>query len=89
MTKADLVSAVAAKAGLTKKQAGEVLDEILAEIKKAVKKEGRLALPDFGTFAVKKRAARTGRNPKTGGEIQIKASKTVRFKPAPVFKKSL
>jgi DNA-binding protein HU-beta len=89
MTKADLIDAVAAKAGCSKKEVEDVLGEAFTEIKKGVKKEGRFGYPDFGTFTVRKRKARTGRNPKTGATIQIKASKTVGFKPAPSFKKSL
>ncbi len=89
MTKAELISQVAAKTGLTKKAVEEVLDETFAQIKKAVKKDKRFAYPDFGTFTVKKRKARKGRNPQTGEEIKIPASKTVGFKPAPSFKNSL
>ena len=89
MTKAELISQIAGKTGLTKKAVEEVLDEAFAQIKKAVKKEKRFAYPDFGTFTVKKRKARKGRNPQTGEEIKIPASKTVGFKPAPSFKKSL
>jgi len=89
MTKAELISQVAVKTGLTKKAVEEVLDEAFAQIKKAVKKDKRFAYPDFGTFTVKKRKARKGRNPQTGEEIKIPASKTVGFKPAPSFKNSL
>ena len=89
MTKAELISQIAGKTGLTKKAVEEVLDEAFAQIKKAVKKEKRFAYPDFGTFTVKKRKARKGRNPQTGEEIKIPASKTVGFKPAPSFKNSL
>jgi DNA-binding protein HU-beta len=89
MTKAELIDAIAGKAGLTKKDAAEALEVALDNIKKGIRKEGRMSLPDFGTFTVKKRKARTGRNPQTGKTIQIKASKTVGFKPAPTFKKSL
>ncbi len=89
MTKADLIDAIADKTGLTKKSAGDALDVTLENIKKGIRKEGRMSLPDFGTFSVRKRKARTGRNPQTGKTIQIKASKTVGFKPAPSFKKSL
>jgi len=89
MTKAELISQIAGKTGLTKKAVEEVLDETFAQIKKAVKKEKRFAYPDFGTFTVKKRKARKGRNPQTGEEIKIPASKTVGFKPAPSFKNSL
>ncbi|MBT5633626.1 MAG: HU family DNA-binding protein, partial [Nitrospina sp.] len=56
---------------------------------KAIKKEKRFAYPSFGTFTVRSRKARKGRNPRTGEEIKIKASKTVGFKPAPTLKNSL
>jgi len=89
MTKADLVSAIADKTGLTKKDAEAAVDEVFGAIKKAVKKDERFVYPDFGTFTVRKRKARTGRNPATGAEIKIGPSKTVGFKPSPSFKKSL
>jgi len=89
MTKAELVSEVAAKTGLSKKDAEAALNEVVAGLKKGIKKDGRFAVPDFGTFTVKKRKGRIGRNPATGATINIKPSKTVGFKPAPGFKKSL
>ena len=58
-------------------------------LKKAIGKDKRFAYPGFGTFTVRKRKARTGRNPQTGDKIKIAASKTVAFKPAPKFKGSL
>jgi DNA-binding protein HU-beta len=91
MTKAELIEAVlkGVKDELSKKAVGEVLDCAFGELKKAVKKDKRFSYPDFGTFTVKARKARTGRNPQTGETIKIKASKTVGFKPAPSFKESL
>lgn len=89
MTKAEIIEAVAKEAGLTKKAAGDALDAALTAIKKGIKKDKALTLPDFGTFKIRQRKARTGRNPQTGKEIQIKASKTVGFRPSPSFKKSL
>ena len=89
MTKAELIEAVASGAQLTKKAAGEALDAAVEAIKKGVKKDGALTIPDFGTFKISKRKARTGRNPQTGKAIQIKASKSVKFRPSPSFKKSL
>jgi len=89
MTKAELVTEVGTKTGLSKKDAEAALSEVVIALKKAIKKDKRFALPDFGTFTVRQRKARTGRNPATGATIQIKASKTVGFKPAPAFKKSL
>jgi DNA-binding protein HU-beta len=89
MTKADLVSEVADKIGLSKKQTEEVLDMAVEGIKKAVKKEGTFRYPGFGTFNLKQRKARTGINPQTKAKIKIKASKTVGFKPSAAFKEKL
>ncbi len=91
MTKAELIEAVikAAKADTSKAAAEGLIDATFATIGKAIKKEGRLSYPGFGTFNVKKRKARKGRNPRTGETIKIKASKTVSFKPTPKLKESL
>ncbi|MBI5185755.1 MAG: HU family DNA-binding protein [Nitrospinae bacterium] len=91
MTKADLIEAAikTAKAEISKAGAGELIDAAFDAISKTIKKDGRFSYPGFGTFNVKKRKARTGRNPKTGESIKIKASKTVGFKPTPKFKSSL
>jgi DNA-binding protein HU-beta len=89
MTKADLIAAVAEKTGLSKKQTEEVLEAAIEDIKKTVKKEGSFRYPGFGTFNLKKRAARAGINPKTKEKIKIKASKTVGFKPSASFKEKL
>jgi DNA-binding protein HU-beta len=91
MTKAELIEKLQKSSGknLSKKVLGEVVDEVFDLIAKSVKKEKRFAYPNFGTFSLRKRAARVGRNPRTGQEIKISASKTVSFKPAPNFKGSL
>jgi len=90
MTKAELVGKVAdAAEGVSKKQVEELIDATFDAIAAAVKKEKRFAVPGFGTFTVRNRAARTGRNPQTGATIKIKASKTVGFKPAPSLKEKL
>jgi len=91
MTKAELVEALHGGAGkdLTKKAVGELVDATFEEIKKSLKKGQRFSFPGFGTFTQRKRKPRVGRNPKTGQTIKIPASKTVGFKPAPDFKKSL
>ena len=78
--KAELVSAVAEKTGLSSKDAGAALDALLAEITEALKKGERVALAGFGTFSVGARAARQGRNPQTGATIEIPASKSAKFK---------
>jgi DNA-binding protein HU-beta len=68
---------------------GEAVDATFEGITKAVKKSRRFQVPGFGTFTVRSRKARKGRNPQTGAIITIKASRTVGFKPAPTLKKGL
>lgn len=91
MNKAELIESIQKALGrdATKKQAEESLSVVLDCIKRGVKKEKKVQLIGFGTFEVKKRSARKGRNPKTGEEMQIKASKSIGFKPSATFKKSL
>jgi len=92
MTKADLINEVLKTKGLpelSKKATGEIVDAVFSTLSKTIKKERRFAYPGFGTFSVRKRKARVGRNPQTGERIKIAAAKTVTFKPAPQFKKSL
>ena len=90
MTKAELIEKVwNATDGLTKKQTAEMVDAMFDNLGTAIKKDGRFSYPGFGTWTVKKRKARKGRNPQTGAEITIKASKTVTFKPAPTLKDKL
>ncbi|GAB4315356.1 MAG: HU-related DNA-binding protein HupN [Candidatus Sumerlaeia bacterium] len=88
MTKAEFIERVQKAAGLDLSKAAvqTILDTGFDEIVKAVKKDGKFTVPNFGTFKVRKRAARKGRNPRTGEEIKIKASKTVAFSPAPSLK---
>lgn len=89
MTKGDLVDAVAKSAKISKRAAGEAVDATFEGIFRGIKKSKRFQVPGFGTFTVRSRKARIGRNPQTGAEIHIKASRTVGFKPAPVLKKGL
>lgn len=91
MTKAQLIDAVVdgSKGSLTKKAAGDMLDGLFETMKKTIKKEGKMSYPGFGTWTLRNRKKRMGRNPQTGDKIEIKASKTVGFKPAAEFKKSL
>ncbi|HNR11264.1 MULTISPECIES: HU family DNA-binding protein [Nitrosomonas] len=79
MNKSDLIDAIAQSADLTKAQAGNALDGALSAIKDALGKNDSVTLVGFGTFKVGKRAARTGRNPRTGAEIKIKAAKVPKF----------
>ena len=80
MNKNDLVSAVADAAGLTKADAGRAVDGVFDSIAAALKSGGDVRIVGFGTFSVASRAATTGRNPRTGETIQIKASKQPKFK---------
>ena len=89
MTKQDLIEAVAKATGLSKRGAAGAVDATITGIAKGIKKDKRLALSGFGTFTVRKRKARTGRNPQTGEKITIKASKTVGFKPSNSLKEKL
>ena len=89
MTKQDLVDAVAKATGLSKRGAAGAVDATIDGIAKGIRKEKRMALSGFGTFTVRRRKARVGRNPRTGEEIQIDASKTIGFKPAPALKTGL
>ena len=87
MTKAELIEAVAkTNKNLSKKAVAEIMDATFDTMAKTLKREGRITYPGFGTFSVRKRKARTGRNPQTGETIKIKASRTVGFKPAPALK---
>ena len=78
MTKADLVAAVA-ETGMTKKDAAAAVDTVISSITGALKKGDKVSLVGFGSFSVKKRKARTGRNPQTGAAIKIKAKKVPVF----------
>lgn len=89
MTKGDLIEAVAKGAKLNKRTAGDVIDTTFETLARAIRKDKRFQVPGFGTFSVRSRKARKGRNPQTGAEIAIKASRTVGFKPAPGLKKGL
>lgn len=91
MTKAELIEKLQKGAGknLSKKALGEIVDEVFALISKSVKKDKRFVYPGFGTFSVKKRAARMGRNPRTNTPVPIPVTKTIIFKPAPNLKSSL
>ena len=80
MNKSDLIDAVAKQADLSKTKAQEALEAVLSSIKGTLKKGDDVRLVGFGTFSVSKRAATTGRNPRTGEKINIPASKRPTFK---------
>jgi DNA-binding protein HU-beta len=79
VNKSDLVEAIAKSADISKAAAGRALDATVESIKKALKKGDTVSLVGFGTFKVGKRAARNGRNPRTGATIKIKAAKVPKF----------
>ncbi|MBD3181681.1 DNA-binding protein [Candidatus Poribacteria bacterium] len=85
MIKGDLVNKVS-EIGITKKQSAEVVDAVLDAIKNALAEGDKVSLIGFGTFSVKERAAREGRNPRTGEKIQIEAKKVPAFKPGKELK---
>ena len=92
MTKDELVTAVIKSCKgdeLSKRLVSDIIDATFENVGKSIKKDKRFSYPSFGTFTVRNRKARMGRNPQTGAEIKIKASKTVGFKPAPTLKSSL
>ena len=80
MNKGELIEAVAKDVAISKALAGKVLDSTIDAIEKTLGKGDRVALVGFGTFSVSTRKARTGRNPRTGKEIKIPATKVARFK---------
>ena len=86
MNKKELVAAMAAKTDASGAAADRAVNALVEIISDALKKGDSLTLPGFGTFEVRDRAARTGRNPKTGGELQISASRVAAFKPGAALK---
>jgi DNA-binding protein HU-beta len=91
MNKSELIDAIQIALGkdATKRAADEALEAVLSCIANGVKKESKVQIIGFGTFEIKKRAARQGRNPKTGEAMKIAASKSVGFKPSSALKSSL
>jgi DNA-binding protein HU-beta len=86
MNKSDLIEAMADAADISKSAAGRALDGLTDAIAVALKNGENISLIGFGTFSVKERAARTGRNPQTGATIKIKASKSPSFKAGKALK---
>ena len=89
MNKTELIVAVAEAAGISKKDAEKAVSATVDTIVEAIANGDKVQLTGFGTFEVGKRAARTGRNPQTGAEMKIKASKTPKFKAGKAFKDAL
>ena len=89
MNKTQLIESIAADTDLPKSSVSKVLDSFTAQVSGALKKGDAVTLIGFGTFSVGKRAARTGRNPRTGTPIKIKAAKTPKFKAGKALKDSV
>ena len=86
MTKAELIASIGKEAKISKASAEKAVNAFAASVMKALKKGDKLTLTGFGTFSVAKRRARTGRNPQTGKEIKIPATRVAKFKPGNVLK---
>jgi DNA-binding protein HU-beta len=89
VNKSELIDAITADTDLSKAAGGRVLDAFIGAVTRALKDGESVSLVGFGTFSVKARAARTGRNPQTGATIQIKAANIPNFKPGKALKDSV
>lgn len=89
MNKADLITAISTKADLTKVQAQDVLDTMTTLIAKTLAKGDKVTIMGFGSWEVRARAARTGRNPQNGKTIKIKARKVAKFNPGKELKEAV
>ncbi|MCC7489890.1 MAG: HU family DNA-binding protein [Gammaproteobacteria bacterium] len=86
MNKGDLIDAVSGEAGLSKADASRAVESVISAITRALKDGNQVSLVGFGTFTVKTRAARTGRNPRTGDAIEIRASRIPGFRAGKALK---
>ena len=86
LTRVELTDAIVREVGLTRQESSHLLDRMLELISESLEGEGAVKLPRFGNFNVRKKAAREGRNPKTGIQATISARKVVTFKPSPMLK---
>ncbi len=89
MNKSELIEHIAHQADISKAAAGRSLEAVIGAVKASLKKGDSVTITGFGTFAVNKRKARTGRNPRTGNAIKIKASKVPKFRPGKGLKDAL
>jgi DNA-binding protein HU-beta len=89
VNKTELIEHIAKNADISKAAATRALESVIGAVKTTLKKGGSVSLVGFGTFAVTKRAARTGRNPRTGDTIKIKAAKLPKFRPGKALKDAL
>jgi len=89
LTRVELTDAIVGKVGLTRQESSDLLDRMLELISTSLEQEGSVKLSRFGNFTVRSKAAREGRNPKTGVEAVIMARQVVTFKPSPMLKARL
>jgi DNA-binding protein HU-beta len=89
VNKSELIDQIAKQADISKAAAARALDATVAAVKTSLKKGGMVTLVGFGTFYVGKRAARSGRNPRTGASIKIRAAKVPKFRPGKALKDAL
>ena len=89
MNKGELIDAVAKDAGISKSQAQDAVESVIANVTKSLKKDQKVTLVGFGTFSTSKRAAREGRNPQTGRPIKIPAKKVAKFTPGKALTDSI
>jgi DNA-binding protein HU-beta len=89
VNKGELIEHIAKQADLSKAAASRALEAVIGGVRTTLKKGGTVSLVGFGTFSVTKRAARTGRNPRTGATIKIKAAKVPKFRPGKALKDAL
>ncbi len=89
MNKGELIEHIAKQADLSKAAASRALEAVIGGVRTTLKKGGTVSLVGFGTFSVTKRAARTGRNPRTGATIKIRAAKVPKFRPGKALKDAL
>ena len=89
MNKRELVTALAEKTGVSKKDTEQVLNAFFSTVQETLKQNDKVQIPGFGSFEVRERAARTGRNPHTGETIEIAAAKVPAFKPGKVLKDAI
>ncbi len=89
MNKSELIEHIAKQADISTAAAGRALEALIGGVKSTLKKNNSVTLVGFGTFSVTKRAARSGRNPRTGAAIKIKAAKVPKFRPGKALKDAL
>jgi DNA-binding protein HU-beta len=89
LNKTEMIEHIATQADISKAAAGRALEALIGGVKSTLKKNGSVSIVGFGTFAVSKRASRTGRNPRTGAALKIKAAKVPKFRPGKALKDHL